>query len=112
QADIDLEAEHERVEDESQKQLQREFQLVHHVEETLKGLAGEKWLDLFARGLLIEQLDLAAVLASETQHELAKAAITGALGEDPADHAHDIGSRLRGEHPNQIRKQELTDRDL
>ena len=107
QAGIDFGAEHQRIEDEAEEQLQREFELVHDVEETLERFAGQERLDLFARGLLIEQLDLVAVLARKAQHEFAEAAVAGALGEDPADDADDIGRRLRGENPDQIGEQEL-----
>jgi len=90
QADVDLGTEHDGVEDEAEEQLQREFQLVHDVEEALEGLAGEKRLDLLARRLVAEQLDLAAVLPREAQHEFAEAAIAGALGKHPANDADHI----------------------
>jgi hypothetical protein len=67
---------------------------------------------LFARRFLVKQFDLAAVLARKTQHEFAKTAIAGAFRENPADDADDVGSRLSGEDPDQIRKQEMADRDL
>ena len=92
--------------------FQRELELVHDVEETLERFAGQERLDLFACGLVIEQLDLVAVLARKAQHEFAEAAVAGPLGEDPADDADDIRRRLRGENPDEIAEQELPHRDL
>ena len=112
QADVDLRAQHDGIEDQAEKQLQREFQLVHDVEEALERLAGEERLDLLARRLVAEQLDLAAVFAGEAQHEFAEAAIAGPFGKYPADDADHVGGRLRGQDPDQVADQEMADGDL
>ncbi|MGO9049901.1 MAG: hypothetical protein ACLQFW_23995 [Xanthobacteraceae bacterium] len=110
QAQIDFRAEHQRVEDQPEKQLQGEFKLVDQAEEALERFAGEKRLDLLARGLVAEQLHLVAVLARKAQHELPEAAIAGALGENPADNARHIGRGLRAQNPDQIVEQEMAGR--
>ena len=112
QAEVDFDSQYDGVENHSEQQLQREFELIHQIEEALERLAGEERLDLLARRLVAEQLDLAAVLAREAQHELAEAAIAGPFGEHPADHASDIGGRLRRKDQDEIGEQKLADGDL
>jgi hypothetical protein len=54
QANVDFRAEHERVENQPEKQLPREFKLVDQVEETLERFTGEKRFHLFPRRLVAE----------------------------------------------------------
>ena len=109
---VDLDAEHDRVEHHPEEQLELRFDLVHQVEDVVERGAGEERLGAFARRLVLQELGLVAVLAGEAQHVAAVAAEPGALGEHPAHRAGDIGCRLGGEDPDQVRHQELVVGDV
>ena len=52
------------------------------------------------------------VLARETQHEFAEAAVASPFGKHPADDADHVRRGLRGEDPDQIAGQEMAGSDL
>ena len=52
QAAVDLHAEHGRIEDEAEQQLELRLELIHDVEDVIEGGAGQEGLDLLARGLV------------------------------------------------------------
>jgi len=71
-------------------------------------------LDLFARRLVAEELDLCRGSSrAKTQHEFAEAAVAGPFGKSTQlDDADDVRRGLRGEDPDQVADQEMAGSDL
>ncbi len=99
---VDLHAQHDRIEDQRQKNLELAFNLVHQAVDGVEGLAGQERLDLLARMAVAQQGGEVAIVARKTRDVEAKGAHAGALGIDPAHRTGSIGCALDHQNPDQV----------